>query len=167
MAVVNLKGSKAITGLDADPVQLADAGIAGGAVRSFVETVEVNSDDSATSTYLMARLPSNAVILGMSKLYGDDLASSGAPTLDIGLFNKEGESFITDDDDALNDGISAAAAIDTAVVKDIANYGKKLYEHVNGQTEDPKCELDIKLTLKDAAVNVGGTLTLELFYTLD
>ena len=167
MAVVNLKGSKIITGLDANPSQFANPGISGGAVRSLVETVEVGSADSATSTYLMARLPSNAVILGASKLYGDDLASSGAPTLDIGVFNLDGKSVITDDDDALNDGISAAAAIEASVVKDVANYGKKLYEHVNGQTSDPKGELDIKITLKDAAVNVGGTLTLELFYTLD
>lgn len=167
MAVVNLKGSKAITNLDADPVVQPEPGIAGGAVKSWVETVEVGSADSATSTYLMARLPSNAVILGASKLYGDDLASAGAPTLDIGVFNLDGKSVITDDDDALNDGIDAASAIDTAVVKDVANYGKKLWEHINGQTEDPKGELDIKLTLKDADVNVGGTLTIELFYTLD
>lgn len=167
MAIVNLKGSKVITGLDADPISLADAGIGGGSVKSFIETVEVGAADSATSTYLLARLPSNAVILGASKIYGDDLASAGAPTLDIGVFNLEGKSVITDDDDALNDGIDAASAIETAVVKDVANYGKKLYEHVSGQTEDPKGQLDIKVTLKDADVNVGGTLTLELFYTLD
>lgn len=167
MAIVNLKGSKAITNLDADPVVQPDAGIAGGAVRSWVETVEVGAADSATSTYLMARLPSNAVILGASKLYGDDLATAGAPTLDIGIFNLSGKSIITDDDDALNDGIDAASAIDSNVVKDVANYGKKLWEHINGQTEDPKGEYDVKLTLKDADVNAGGTLTLELFYTLD
>lgn len=167
MAIVNLKGSKAITNLDADPVVQPDAGIAGGAVRSWVETVEVGAADSATSTYLMARLPSNAVILGASKLYGDDLASSGAPTLDIGIFNLSGKSSITDDDDALNDGIDAASVISANVIKDVANYGKKLYEHVSGQSEDPQGEYDIKITLKDADVNVGGTLTLELFYTLD
>lgn len=156
-----------MTGLESSPVEFADAGIAGGAVRSWVETVEVGSADSATSTYLMARLPSNAVILGASKLYGDDLASTGAPTLDIGVFNLSGKSVITDDDDALNDGIDAANAIDTYVIKDKANYGKKLWEYVNGQTEDPKGDLDIYFTLKDADVNVGGTLTVELFYTLD
>ena len=167
MAIVNLNGSKIMTGLESDPVELGNPGIGNGAVRSWVETVEVGAADSATSTYLMARLPSNAVILGASKFYSDDLASAGAPTVDIGVFNLSGKSLITDDDDALNDGIDAATVTDTTVIKDIANYGKKLWEHVNGQTEDPKTDLDIKVTLKDADVNVGGTMTIELFYTLD
>jgi hypothetical protein len=167
MAIVNLNGSLIMTGLAADPVELGGPGIGDGAVRSWVETVEVGAADSATSTYLMARLPSNARILGASKLYTDDLASAGAPTLDIGVFNRTGKTNITDDPDALNDGIDAATVTDTAVIKDIANYGKRLWEHVNGQTEDPKADLDIKITLADADVNVGGTMTIELFYTLD
>jgi hypothetical protein len=167
MAIVNLNGSLVMTGLETDPVEFGAPGTGNGAVRSWIETVEVGAADSATSTYLMARLPSNARILGSSKLYTDDLASAGVPTLDIGVFNRTGKTDITDDPDALNDGIDAATVTDATVVKDIANYGKRLWEHVASQTADPGVDLDIKVSLVDADVNAGGTMTLELYYTLD
>ena len=167
MAIVNLNGSLIMTGLAADPVVFGSPGIGNGAVRSWVETVEVGAADSDTSTYLMARLPSNARILGLSRIHTDDLASAGAPTLDIGVFNRTGKTDITDDPDALNDGIDAATVTDVAVVKDIVNNGIRLWEHVASQTEDPDVDLDIKISLVDADVNVGGTITLELYYTLD
>ena len=166
MAIVNLNGLNLMTGLAADPREMADPGF-NGAVRNWTETVVVGAADSATSTYAVARLPSNARLLGASRIYTDDLASAGAPTLDIGVFNLEGQSTITDDDDAINNGIDAATVTDAAFVSGIERYGKKLYEFVAGQTEDPKGDLDITLTLKDADVNVGGTITVEIFYTLD
>lgn len=136
----------------------------GGNVKTIIRTVETNSDDSATSTIDFGEIPSNARILGTSNISWDDLASSGAPTLDLGLFGDQ----ITDDDDALNDGLDLATATSGAVViKDIANYGKFAWEHVSGQTEDPKGDLTVKGTIKDAAINAAGTVTLELFYTLD
>ena len=166
MAVVDLNGTNLMTGLQASPSEMAAPGF-NGAVRNWTETVEVGAADSATSTYAIARLPSNARLLGHSRIYTDDLASSGAPTLDVGVFNLAGQSTITDDDDAINNGIDAATVTDAALIGDIANYGLKLYEYVSGQTEDPKGDLDITLTLKDADVNVGGTITVEIFYTLD
>ena len=168
MAVVNLKGSRIITGLDTVPIVLADPGEGGGAVKVWVETVEVGSADTATSTYEMARLPSNARILGASTISWDDLASTGSPTLDIGVFNLENASNITNDADAINDGLDAATATTKAAfVKDIANYGKRLWEFVNGQTTDPKCTLSVKVSLLDANVNVGGTVTVEIYYSTD
>jgi len=168
MAVVNLKGSRIITGLDTVPIVLADPGEGGGKVKVWVETVEVGSADSATSTYEMARLPSNARILGASTISWDDRASTGSPTLDIGVFNLENASNITNDADAINDGLDAATATTrAAVVKDIANYGKRLWEFVNGQTTDPKCTLSVKVSLLDANVNVGGTVTVEIHYSTD
>ena len=166
MAIVNLNGANLMTGLAADPKVMADPGF-NGAVRNWTETIEVGSADSVNSTYAIARLPSNARLLAHSRIYTDDLASSGAPTLDVGVFNLAGKTTITDDDDAINNGIDAATVTDAALIGDIADYGKKLYEYVSGQTEDPKGDLDITLTLKDAAVNVGGTITVEIFYTLD
>jgi hypothetical protein len=168
MGIVALKGSRIMTGLDTVPQELADPGEANVGLKLWTETVEVGAADSATSTYRMARLPSNARIHGLSRLHHDDLASSGSPTLDIGITNTPGRSDITADPDALNDGIDAAAAngASIAVVKDKVNYGKRLWEYVNGQTVDPKCLLDILVTLADADVNVGGTITLELVYSL-
>ena len=165
MAVVNLLGSRIMTGMEAVPVVLGDPGEAGGRVRTWTETVEVGSADSATSTYLMARIPSNARILGSSAMWWDDMASAGAPTFDIGIFPVRTGDF-TADDDALNLDLDAAT-VQTAgarVINDIANFGKRLWEFINGQTTDPSCDCYIKVTLKDAAVNVGGTLTIQINY---
>ena len=170
MAAQDLKGSRIITGLTSSSPSLADPGEGGGRVKCWVETVEVGNGDSVSSTYHMARLPSNARILGMSKIYFDDLATAGSPTLDIGVYNISG-SAITDDPDALNDGIDCATAAGSAsLVKDIANHGKRLYEFVNGQTTDPKCDLDIKVKLLDADLSAtpdGNTITVEIFYATD
>jgi len=106
MAVVSLVGSRIMDGLDNVPVDLADPGEGGGRVHVWVETIETNSDDSASSTYLMARLPSNARILGMSQVSWDDLASTAA-TLDIGVYNQSGKSDITADAETLNNGLAA------------------------------------------------------------
>ena len=166
MAIVNLNGSKIMTGLAAIPLLVAAPGL-NGAVRSWSETIEIGSDDSANSTYLMARLPSNARLLGASTISLDELASAGAPTIDVGVFNLDGKAVITDDDDAINSGIDATTEAPHHLIGDIANYGNKLYEFVDGQTADPLGDLNIMLTLKDAAVNVGGTVTIEIFYALD
>ena len=161
MAVENLSGT--IRGVD------ATYGVGeGGTLKSKTVTVEVSANASATSTYFQGklRIPSTARIVGgISKIYLDDLASSGSPTLDAGLFAVNGN--ITSDDDALNDGIDAASAGSVSLIKDISNYGKKAYEFVSGQTSDPQGELDVVLTIKDAATNTGGTVTMELFYTID
>lgn len=171
MAIVNLKGSRIITGLTASPPVLADPGEGGGRVHYWCDTVEVTASDTACSTYHLARIPSNARILGMSKLHFDDLATTGSPTMDIGVYNVGNATGITDDADALNDGIDVATAAGSApVVKDIANYGKRLWEYVASQTVDPKADLDIKVKLLDANLTAdppGYTMTLELFYTTD
>jgi len=161
MAVVNLTSTK--RGLGKGAVH----GL-GGTMKVLTATVEVGSADSATSTYTFFRIPTDARILGSSREWHDDLASTGSPTLDIGLFAVNGN--VTSDADALNDGIDAAAANATnglALVKDIANYGKRAWEFVSGVTSDPGGFFDLKVSLLDADVNVGGTVTLELHYMED
>ena len=167
MAVVNLVGSRIMDGLDNVPKALADPGEAGGRVRCWVETVEVGAADSASSTYLLARLPSNAVILPTSTLYWDDLTTIGSPTVDVGVFNQTGATGITDDDDALAANLDVTSAGSNALPADIANYGLPLWDLVASQTSDPGKLLDIKATLKDAAVAGSGTMTLVLNYSVD
>lgn len=165
MAVVDTVGSRIMTGLVASPPVLADAGEGGGRLKYWCDTAEVPASD-ATSTVHLARIPSNARMSGLSKIYFDDLASTGSPTLDIGVFPVRSADF-TADADALNDGIDvASAAGSAAVIKDIANYGKMLWE-IAGLSADPKCDMDIKASVLDAATNATGTVTLELFYAYD
>lgn len=140
----------------------------GGTLKVLTATVEVGAADSATSTYNFFRIPTSARILGSSKEWHDDLASSGAPTLDIGLFAVNGN--VTSDADALNDGIDAAtvnATAGLAMVKDIVNFGKPAWSFVSGVSSDPGGHLDVKVSLLDADVNTGGTITLELHYLQD
>lgn len=171
MAVVTKYGSRIITGLvNSTTVTLADPGEGGGKTRVWVETVETTASDSVSSTYHMARIPSNARILGQSRIYWDDLATAGSPTIDIGVYPVRTGDF-TSDPDAINDGLAVSSANTTgsAVVKDMANYGKRLWELCPNISADPKCDMDIKLVLADAALTAGGagTITMELFYALD
>ncbi len=167
MAVVNEKSSY-LDGFDSEPITLGTAGLHGGITRSFTIVHEVTAGDSATSTYRLVRLPSNCRLLGSSHISWDDLASTGSPTIDIGVVNKSGDTSITDDADAINDGLdAAAAAAQTTVIKTIDNYGKMLWEFVNGQTTDPKGDLEIMLTIADAAVNTGGTIVAQFDVTFD
>ena len=167
MAVENLKVTE-LTNLDATPASPIDVGVMGGRVRYVRSTLEVSAAASVNSTYEMARIPSNARISGLSVFRHDDLASSGAPVIDLGVFNLDGASGITDDDDALIDGTDVAtAAASVNFPSDITKVGLRLWELVASQTSDPDATLSIKATIKTAATNTGGTLTLELFYTVD
>lgn len=173
MTVEALKGSLIMTGLlpTSAPRSLGPPGLAGGKGRVWIETVEMTAAASNGSTYHMARLPSNARMHGASRVYWDDLASTGSPTLDVGLFNPTGLAGFTDDSTtgSLTDGLDAATVnqVGLPVIKDQAKIGKRLWEFISGLTADPKQEIDIKIMLLDADCNTGGTVTIELHYSLD
>jgi hypothetical protein len=138
-----------------DPVP--GSGLAG-SVKGFSRTLEVTAAAAATSTYVFGYVPSNAIILGLSKVSWDDLASTGSPTLDFGTAT---------DDDCFNDGLDLATAASTAsLIKDIANYGKQAWDYDTTLTADPGGKLAIIGTLKDAAANTGGTVTAEVLYII-
>lgn len=168
MAVVTSYGSRIMAGLTATPTVLADPGEGGGIVRKWVETLETGAADSATSTYLVARLPSNARIMGSSKISHDALGATTA-ALGIGIYNVPGKATITNDADALNTGIVASTAGAKDLIADRANWGKKLWEYVNGQTEDPKGQLDVKVVIEGAVhlSSGAGTITVEIDYAID
>lgn len=127
--------------------------------------VEVAAAASSGSVYTMMRLPSNARIHGTSRIHADDLASEGAPTLDIGIKGVDGN--VADNDDAINDGIDLTAAVSFAgVIKDVANWGKYLWE-LCGATSDFGGFVDITLKIQDAAANTGGTIAMCVHYTTE
>lgn len=140
-----------------------------GVVHNLCATQEVAPAESAT-TISFGFIPSNARILATSRVYHDDLATSGAPTLDIGLFAVD--SNVTSDDDALTDGLTLTTALvygtGAGLVKDFANAGKQAYLFVSGQTTDPGGSLEVKGTIKDAPTLTNtGTVMVDLYYTLD
>lgn len=168
MAVTTLYGSRIMTGLVSTPSVLADPGEGGGIVRKWVETVETGAADSATSKYIMARLPSNARIFGASKLAHDALGATTA-ALGIGIYNTSSRSDITNDPDALNTGLVASTAGTKEFISDRALWGKRLWEYVNGQTVDPQCLLDVAVVIEGAVhlSSGAGTITAEIEYALD
>lgn len=140
----------------------------GPGVKTRFATQELAAAESG-STITFFKIPSNARIMAASRLYLDDLATSGSPTIDIGLFPVNGN--ITGDDDALNDGVSLSAATNAPsgahVVKDFINAQKRAWEYVSGQTSDPGGELLVKATTKDASTTATGSVACELLYCVD
>lgn len=132
----------------------------------FESTVEVSAAASTSSTYKLAKLPTNIRILGLSRVMHDDLASTGSPTLDFG-FQADGAN-ITTSTTYLNDGVDVATAAsnDVPLIKDPANTGKYVWEFA-GESSDPGGEVWLYCTLVDAAANTGGTLSLSLAYWVD
>lgn len=163
MAIVNLTATKrsnmsSVTGAQ----QAAQPGM-----NLYESTVEVGSADSATSTYHMARLPSNARLSALSRMMHDDLATAGAPTIDIGTANNA-DSSVADDPDAINNGIDVAAGAGAQVplFAEIADAGQYLWE-LAGNTSDPGGFIDIMFNLVDADVNAGGTMTASIIYVVE
>mgnify|MGYP003625359427 FL=1 len=72
MAVVTTKGSINIEGLNASPVVLNSKLFNSPALRQ-VETVAIAAADDDTSTYTIARVPSNAVLSNQSEIENDEL----------------------------------------------------------------------------------------------
>ncbi len=139
-----------------------------GTPKCLVATVELAAAASS-STISFGKIPARARILGHSRLYWDDLATSGSPVIDMGLFAVD--SNVTSDSEALYEALDVSA-VSTAnlghqIISDIANFGKKAYLLVSGQTTDPGGQLEVKGTIRDAATTQTGTVTLELYYTLD
>ena len=137
----------------------------GGTVKAISRTVEISASASATSTYDLGYIPANARILGISRYSIDDCDTGSTATLDFGLMAVDGN--VTSDADALNDGIVlGTAATGSPLIKDIANYGKRAWQFVSGATRDTKGDLKLQASINDAGVSAGGTLTVEVFYTV-
>lgn len=139
--------------------------------KVLVSTVAITVSTTVGRTISFGRIPSNARILGASRLYWDDLATSGSPTLDVGLAAVNGNLVNADDVDALNDGL-ALSGVSTAmagnlVVKDIANIGLQAWDYVASETVDPGGELEVTGSMLDAPINQAGDITLELYYYVD
>ena len=140
-----------------------------GALKMLVcSTVEVPASASG-STIKFGRIPSNARLASRpSFVYWDDLTTTGAATLDIGLASVD--SNITSDPDALSaahDVTSAGSALLVSVVL-AANIGIPAWDFVNGQTTDPGGQLDVYGSIVDAATaGLTGTVTVEIYGYLD
>jgi hypothetical protein len=128
-------------------------------------TVELAASASGV-TVKLGSIPSNARLSPIGLIYNDDLATSGSPTLDIGLGSVD--SNVTSDPDAINNGLAlSAATTTTTVLADPANAGLPAWDLVASVTEDPGGLLDVYASVKDAATTATGTLTIVLYGYVD
>ena len=135
-------------------------------VKNLTATFTCTAALASGSTITFGRIPSNARILGASKIYTDDLATSGSPTLDLGLYAVNGN--ITSDDDCIQAGIAISTATDAAALGDFVNIGLPAWDLVNGQTSDPGGEFIVRGVVRDAATTATtGDVTLDLYYVVD
>lgn len=148
---------RAATGLAAGPGDAFN-------VKELVSaTIELAASASG-QTVKLGTIPSNARIHPQGFIYNDDLATSGSPTLDIGLGSVD--SNVTSDPDAINNGIVlSSATTTTTTLADPANAGLPAWDLVNGQSSDPGGLLDVYATVKDAATTATGTITVVLYGT--
>ena len=148
------------------PGNVVGKGDAGVLKVLFVATLEVAAS-AQNSTIKFGRIPSIARLSGLSRVYWDDLETTNAPTLDIGLGSVD--SNITSDPDALSNGHALATATTTGagVIAEIANHGLPAWDFVSGQSSDPGGQLDVYGSIVDAATDTAGTVTIELLGYLD
>ena len=137
-------------------------------VKNLTSTVEITTATTVGRTINFGHIPSNARICLGSRLYWDDLATSGSPTLDLGLAAVKGNLVNSDDPDALSAGHDiTAAASDQVALSEIANAGLPAWDFVASESVDPGGALSVYGSLVDAAINAAGTITLELYYVVD
>ena len=150
---------------------LLNASSHGGAydVKGLISTVEVTVATSTGDTINFGYIPSNARILGTSRLYWDDMATTGAPTMDLGLAAVKSNLVNADDPDALSAGHDVATATPTGAgaVSPIENFGVQAWDLVASETVDPGGVLKVYGTMLDAVTTQTGTATLELYYVVD
>lgn len=134
-----------------------------GSVKCLAAVATVATGATGRTVYF-GKIPSNARLLGISKVYAEDLASTGAPIFDFGL----GGDQITDDADALGNGVATVATAGTYnLITDFSDIGKQAWEFVNAQTTDPGGALDVYGTLTDAVTTIEADLGVEVYYMLD
>lgn len=140
-------------------------GEAGSLKALCIATVEVAPSASGT-TIKFGRIPANARLSGLSKVYWDDLSTSGSPTLDLGLGSVD--SNVTSDPDALTNGLDVTSAGSAAAINDVVSYGLPAWDMVASVTADPGGELDVYGSVKDAATaGLTATVTVEIYGYLD
>ena len=137
-------------------------------MKNLTATIELAAATTLGRTIDFGRIPSNARILGSSRVHYDDVSNAGAPTLDIGLGAVNGNLVQADDPDAINAGLTlATAASDVMAIANIANIGLPAWDLVASEATDPGGELMVYGSVVDAATTVVGTITLEMNYVID
>lgn len=167
MAVVAVKSTQ-ITNRDATPAVLNNGRVSGSDLKHKRAVVSIANGDSATSTYRLFELPSNALVASI-KVTAPDIGTTTAG--DIGIYQTTANGGAVVDADhfasavSLNGGaINKSDVTHEAAVYTIANAEKPLWDAL-GLTADPTRGYDVVLTLTGAA-DAAGTILVECDYLI-
>lgn len=158
--------SAALAARDAVPSGKASYSV--GPRRLYVQhaTVEVTNGNAIGSRYLLAEIPSSAVMSSLIVM-NDAITSAAA---DFGIYRTTRDGGAVVDADCFGSAVSIATAgvVGTNVlhesgVLDIAEIEQPLWQ-VLGYTSDPSILFDVVATLT-AAATASGTLTVRVEYT--
>lgn len=155
-----------ITAFDATPFSRVDARLAGGVVKSIVDTFEL-TDTADADVAIVAKVPVDGIPLSI-KFACDDLGTAG--TVDIGLFYKAADgTYTVVDADAFANNIdvnSAAVALTEYrfSAKGIETAMQNFWT-LSGLSARPDYnEMYIGLTT-DTGTTADGTVTIQIQYT--
>lgn len=165
MAVVTTK-STVITNRDATPAVINDGRLAKGGLISAFGSVAVGAADSATSKFILASVPSTAMIRQVLAS-----APAGMTTLagDVGVYRNTADGGAVVDVDLFGSAVSFATVLSNSdITNESTNYTTALQEQplwqAAGLTTDPGGTLDIVVTVTTANTGVAGRLGLNVIY---
>lgn len=119
------------------------------------------------STHKFMRFDSNTRLHALSRIYWGDFSSAASPTIDVGLAsvnNNFGAAVPT----ALTQDLAGATATPAgaSLLLAPANSGKMLWE-LAGLSSDPGGQMDIYVTIMDAAGNLTADITIDAVVSID
>jgi len=157
------KESINISGLDSVPAVLPSSANNGADLKFIRGQYAIAAADADGDSYVMARLPSNAVIKEIKVLCD---AITGGTDFDLGVNYPPNKGGTVIDADCLMDGQTLATAskvLDGFAAPAIENRYKELWE-IAGLTADPCHNLDIVLT-GNTVGTAAGDVVVEIAYT--
>lgn len=165
MAVVTTK-STVITNRDAVPAVISDGRLAKGGLISAFGSVAVGAADSANSKFILASVPSTAMIRQILAS-----APAGMTTLagDVGVYRNTADGGAVVDVDLFGSAVSFASALNNSdITNESTNYTTDKQEQplwqAAGLTTDPGTTLDIVITVTTANTGVAGRVGLQVNY---
>lgn len=179
MAQVSTLKSTSITTLDAAPPNIGPTAGQGASGKLKVSTdyVTTVSADSATSTYRMIRIPSNAIIkqllceaaamsagkFELGVYYSDSVSDAGISGLNTGVVNSQSALFIASDGLVCTSAVALADYTNSSGSYTINLRNTELWS-VCGLTTDPGGFFDLVFTCT-TAVTTGAYLGLYCYWT--
>jgi hypothetical protein len=167
MAVVAVKSTQ-ITNRDATPRVINNPRVTSGVKQVALDTAVITSGNSVGSTYLIAQVPSRAIVTAVC-VSSPDIGTTTAA--DIGLYQAtlNGGAVVDADFFASAVSLSGGAISKSDVTFEsgaytLANGAKPLWEAL-GLSADPGIDYDVVLTLTGAA-DATGTALVEIEYVM-